>query len=144
MSENVVFSSSTKNKVAGNEFQFEFISGSDKVILITANNYSDYKLIYNDIIYNIVIDVTSFSLVTQVIDYSTGITLYKRGDSPQYYVEFHTINPYERTGELLLTTEQQGGKHTYKGRTYKLRTGQRGGKYILVGGSKVYVNKKNT
>lgn len=32
-----------------------------------------------------------------------------------------------------------GGKKTYKGRTYVVRIGKRGGKYITVKGKKIYV-----
>lgn len=35
---------------------------------------------------------------------------------------------------------QQGGSHKYKGRSYKVRTGQRGGKYILVNKKKKYLS----
>jgi hypothetical protein len=35
-----------------------------------------------------------------------------------------------------------GGAVNYKGGSYKLRVGSRGGKYILVKGQKVYINKK--
>jgi hypothetical protein len=36
-------------------------------------------------------------------------------------------------------TPTGGGKKTYKGRKYVIRTGSRGGKYILVKGNKVYI-----
>jgi hypothetical protein len=32
-----------------------------------------------------------------------------------------------------------GGKHKYKGRSYKIREGSRGGKYIMVSGKRIYV-----
>jgi hypothetical protein len=43
--------------------------------------------------------------------------------------------------EYILNNSQGGQKpkHKYKGRTYVLRTGIRGGKYIIVQGNKIYI-----
>ena len=63
----------------------------------------------------------------------------------EYTDEYDTIT--RKKSNIVLHVEgqsnQDGGKakpkKTYKGRTYVIRTGVRGGKYIIVKGNKVYV-----
>lgn len=49
------------------------------------------------------------------------------------------INDFDKQGYDAMNKGGKGPTHRYKGRNYKLRTGPRGGRYILVKGKVVYV-----
>ena len=56
----------------------------------------------------------------------------------------YECDPYSFTEEQLINynwnnTNMQGGKYKYNNKSYKIHTGQRGGKYIITGGKKKYI-----
>jgi hypothetical protein len=59
-------------------------------------------------------------------------------DDPEA-VFYDSETPDSTKLNLIKTTQTAGGKKTYKGRKYVIRKGSRGGKYILVKGTKIYV-----
>ena len=52
---------------------------------------------------------------------------------------FQGSNIYVTSITPLETTHKGGGKHKHKGRTYAVKTGARGGRFIMVNTKKVYL-----
>ena len=71
--------------------------------------------------------------------FATELYVYKNTPDNTLYVMLNIPANNNKLEKVNLELISGGGKHKYKGRTYKVRTGQRGGKYIMVGGSKIYV-----
>ena len=77
---------------------------------------------------DIFVPITDDDKPTKLKLYSDRVTLITSlGNS-------HTIKIQKQDGG-----SKQKPKHKYKGRAYTVRTGVRGGKYIVVKGSKIYV-----
>jgi hypothetical protein len=96
-----------------------------EIIFIDENpehNYSIYPL--PEWLYDIIND----RKVVKILDDPTAVF-------------YDSATPDSTKLNLIKTTPTQigGGKKTYKGRKYVIRKGSRGGKYILVKGTKIYV-----
>ena len=110
----------------------------------------DSKFIFKDHIYSVneitgnnvnLSDTFLPDIIPSDINFSNLLTKVKSED----FKIFRSTNiksleiQYNRT--RAKTAARSGGsqKHKYKGRYYKIRTGERGGKYIVVKGDKIYV-----
>jgi hypothetical protein len=109
-------------KIGTNNYSYtlKFISGND-----TFKSGDKYNIIIND----------SDKIH---VEYAKTLRIMHSSIDSEYYVDVITMSGRVVSAGLAKII-QRGGKHKYKGRTYKVRTGQRGGKYIMVGGSKIYV-----
>lgn len=68
---------------------------------------------------------------TDRFDYEMSTSMAFDGDNVIFSYAQGTV-PYT-------VSQQGGGKYKFKGKTYKIRTGKRGGKFIMSGGKKVYI-----